>query len=187
MSQLDEILTTVAARYADSTVSFEAGKVVLNKNALQRKIILVRQSGDLRFSNAPGRRQFGIPLSGAGTTTQQKFERFEQIEATLRAEDEDALDLMFDRFVNAVFDVFGPNAFENVNPYEWFQGDSTTGGDWARRNPSIKLYFRVRLRSVPQLPAPYAVLGTADATLNLTDAEGATGPTADNVNIVTTA
>lgn len=185
MSQLDEILTTVAARYADATVSFEAGKNVLNKNSQQRKIILARASGDLRFSSAPGRRVFGTPTAGAGSTTQQRFERFEQIEATLRAEDEDALDAMFDRFVNAVFDVFGPNAFENVNPYEWFQGDSTAGGDWARRNPAIKLYFRVRLRSVPQIPAPYVVLGSAEATLLLKDAEGATGPTADNITITT--
>ena len=184
MSQLDEILTTVAARYADATDSFEAGKNVLNKNAQQRKIILVRQEGQLKFSAAPGRVAFGTPLSGAGTVTKQPFERFELIEATLRAEDEDALDLMFDRFVNTVFEVFGPNAFEDVNEYQWFQGDSTTGGDWSRRNPAITLYFRVRLKSRSQ-PGPYAVVGSADATLVLKDSEGATGPTADFVPITT--
>ena len=184
MSRLDDTLTAIAAQYADATVSFEAGKLILNKNAQQRKIILTRQSGDLKFSSAPGKRAFGTPVSGAGTTTIQRFERFELIECTLRAEDEDALDAMFDRFVNAVFEVFGPNAFENTNQYEWFQGDSTNGGDWARRNPAIKLYIRVRLKSRSQ-PGPYAVLGSADATLILKDSEGATGATADFVNIDT--
>lgn len=182
MSQLDETLTAIADRYDDATVSFEAGKVVLNKNAQRRKIILVRQSGDLLFSSAPGRAAFGAPVSGAGTFTTQRFERFELIECTLRAEDEDALDAMFDRFVNAVFEVFGPNAFEDRNAYQWFQGDSSQGGDWVRRSPAIKLYIRVRLRSRSQ-PGPYAVLATAGGTAAMTDAEGATGPTADNVPV----
>jgi hypothetical protein len=179
-------VTALAARYADATVSFEAGKLVLNKNAQQRKIILVRQEGQLKFSSAPGRAAFGTPLAGAGTVTKQPFERFELIEATLRAEDEDELDLMFDRFVNTVFEVFGPNAFEDVSDYAWFQADSTSGGDWARRNPAIKLYFRVRLRSIAQ-PGPFAVLGTADSTVILKASDGTTGPTGEFVNIITTA
>lgn len=182
MSQLDEVVTAIAARYADATVSFEAGKVVLNAHNQRRKIILVRQSGDLLFSAAPGRRVFGAPTAGAGTTTTQRFERFELIECTLRAEDEDALDLMFDRFVNAVFEVFGPNAFENVNQYQWFQGDSSNGGDWVRRSPAIKLYIRVRLRSRSQ-PGPYAVLAAAGGTAAMTDPEGGTGLTGDNVPV----
>jgi hypothetical protein len=184
MSHLEDIVTDVAARYADSTVSFEAGKLVLNKHAQKRKIILVRESGDARFSKAPNKVAFGVPVGGAGTVTQQRFERFERIECTLRAEDEDALDAMFDRFINTVFEVFGPNAFEESNAYQWFQGDSTNGGDWARRNPAIKLYINVRLKSRSQ-PGPYAVLGSAEATLILKDSEGATGATADFVTIVT--
>jgi hypothetical protein len=186
MSRLDDIVTLLAAQYADATVSFEAGKLVLNRNAQQRKIVLVRQEGQLRPSAAPGRAPFSVPVAGAGTTTKQPFERFELLECTLRAEDEDELDQMFDRFVNTVFEVFGPAAFEDVNEYEWFQGDSSAGGDWARRNPAIKLYFRVRLRSIAQ-PGPFAVLGTADGTMVLTDPEGVTGPTGDFVTIQTTA
>ncbi len=186
MSRLDDLVTALAARYADSTVSFEAGKLVLNKNAQRRKIILVRAEGQLRFSAAPDRARFSTPVADAGTTTKQPFERFELLEATLRAEDEDDLDQMFDRFVNSVFEVFGPAAFEDVNPYSWFQGDSSAGGDWARRNPAIKIHFRVRLRSIAQ-PGPFAVLGTADGTLVLTDSEGATGATGDFVHIITTA
>ena len=184
MSRLDDTVTALAARYADATVSFEAGKLILNKHAQQRKIILVRQEGQLRFSSAPDRMPFGPPTAGAGTLTRQRFERFERIEATLRAQDEDELDLMFDRFVNAVFEVFGPNAFEDVNEYAWFQGDSTQAGDWSRRNPAIKLYFRVRLRSISQ-PGPYAVLGTAEGELVLLASDGSTGPTADFVDVVT--
>lgn len=184
MSRLDDIVTLIADRYADATVSFEAGKVVLNKHAQRRKVILVRQEGQLRFSSSPDRARFSAPVSGAGTHTKQPFERFELLEVTLRAEDEAELDLMFDRFVNTVFECFGPAAFEDVNDYVWFQGDSSTGGDWARRNPAIKFRFRVRLRSIAQ-PGPFAVLAEADATLMLKDAEGATGPTADFVEIVT--
>lgn len=182
MSQLDEALTAIADRYNDATVSFEAGKLVLNKNAQRRKIILVRQRGDLRFSSARGRAAFGAPTSGAGTFTTQRFERFELVECTLRAEDEDALDAMFDRFVNAVFEVFGPNAFEDSNAYEWFQGDSNAGGDWVRRSPAIKLYIRVRLRARSQ-SGPYAVVGSVDGTAIPFDAEGATGPTGDWVPV----
>jgi hypothetical protein len=183
-SRLDDIVSLIAARYNDTAVSFEAGKVKLNKNAQQRKIILVRQDGQLRFSAAPDRARFSTPVAGVGETTKQPFERFETVEATLRAEDEDDLDQMFDRFVNSVFECFGPAAFENVNEYAWFQGDSSTGGDWARRNPAIKLTFRVRLRSVAQ-PGPFAVLAEADATLALANSAGATGPTADDVRIIT--
>lgn len=184
MSRLDDIVTLIEARYADPTVSFEAGKLVLNKNAQKRKVILVRQEGTLKFSSAPGRAPFSVPVSGVGTTTKQPFERFELLQATLRAEDEDELDVIFDRFVNSVFEVFGPNAFEDVNHYSWFQADSTAGGDWARRNPAIKLEFRVRLRSIAQ-PGPFAVLADAGATAILTDPEGATGPTGDFVPVQT--
>lgn len=186
MSRLDDILTAIATRYADNTVSFEAGKLVLNKNGQQRKIILTRQSGRLGFSNARGKHAFGVPVSGAGTLTRQRFERVELLECTLRAEDEAALDTMFDRFVNAVFEEFGPSALEDVSDYEWFQGDSTAGGDWARRNPAIKLYIRVKLASRSQ-PSPFAVLGSATGTVILTDSAGATGATGDFVTIETPA
>jgi hypothetical protein len=168
MSRLDDIVTALATRYADATVSFEAGKLVLNKHAQRRKVILVRQEGQLKFSAAPDR------------APKQPFERFEMLEATLRAEDEDELDQIFDRFVNTVFEVFGPNAFEDVNEYSWFQADSSAGGDWARRNPAIKLQFRVRLRSIAQ-PGPFAVVAGVTGSAVLTDPEGATGPTADFV------
>jgi hypothetical protein len=180
MSRLDDIVTSLATRYADPTVSFEAGKLKLNTNAQQRKIILVRQEGQLKFSAAPGRAPFSVPVAGVGTTTKQPFERFELLEATLRAEDEDELDQIFDRFVNTVFEVFGPNAFEDVNDYAWFQGDSSAGGDWARRNPAIKLHFRVRLRSIAQ-PGPFAVVSGVTGAAVLTDPEGVTGPTGDFV------
>jgi hypothetical protein len=180
MSRLDDIVTALATRYADATVSFEAGKLVLNKHAQRRKVILVRQEGQLKFSAAPDRAPFSVPVAGVGTTTKQPFERFEMLEATLRAEDEDELDQIFDRFVNTVFEVFGPNAFEDVNEYSWFQADSSAGGDWARRNPAIKLQFRVRLRSIAQ-PGPFAVVAGVTGSAVLTDPEGATGPTADFV------
>lgn len=161
MSRIDDLVTAIAARYNDSTVSFEAGKLRLNEHAQQRKVIFVRQNGSLQFSTAPGRRPFGTPVSGAGTFTQQRFTREEQLEVTLRAADEEDLDDMFDRFVNTVFEVCGPNAFENANQYEWFKEDSKNGGSWETRNPAIKLYFNARLASRSQT-SPYAVVASTD-------------------------
>ena len=188
MSRLDDILTLIAAQYADATVSFEAGKLVLNKNAQQRKIILTRQAGRLQFSNARGKTAFGTPVSSVGTFTRQRFERSELLECTLRAEDETALDAMFDRFVNSVFEVFGPSAFEDVSDYAWFQGDSTAGGDWARRNPAIKLFIRVKLASRSQ-PGTFAVVESVSATADFvpSGATGPTGPTTDYVPLQTPA
>lgn len=186
MSRMDDILTAIANRYADPTVKFECGKLKLNEHQQQRVVILVRQEGLLTFSDAPNRARYGTPVSSVGAYTVQRFDREELIEATLRAQDESALDDMFDRFVNAVFEQFGPNAFEDVNKYGWFADDSKNSGQYGgSRNPAIKLYFRVRLNSRSQ-PGTYAVIGTADADAILLDPEGATGATGEFVTIITT-
>lgn len=164
MSQVDDFVTAVAARVADATVAFEVGKLRINEHAQRRKAIFVRQTGVLRFTAAPGRQVFGIPVGGAGETELQRFAREERIELTVSAEDEDALDALFDAVVNAIFDVGGPNVFDNENPYRWAGEDSQRAGKHLARNPEIKFTFNIRLTSHPK-PKPYAVLAAIESTL----------------------
>lgn len=164
MSQLDELVAAVAARVADATVQFEAGKVKINEHAQRRKVIFVRTNGSLKFSSAPGRQPFGIPVGGQGTTELRRFTRWETVAVTMRAEDEDALDALFDAVVNAIFDVGGPNVFENDNPYDWAGKDSQTAGQRIARNPELTFYFKMQLASHPKLK-PYAVIENAQATI----------------------
>lgn len=161
MSRVDDIVTAIAARMDDSTVSFEAGKLRLNEHAQQRRVIVQRTAGVLGFSSGPGRR----PHS-SGTGTEQRFVREETLRVTLRAEDEEALDALFDRFVNAVFEQFGPNALEDETPYSWHGEDSDQGGSWLARNPAITLTMTVRLRSRSD-EKPYATV--ADGSVEVTE------------------
>ena len=188
MSVLEDFITTVEAAYADPTVEFEGGKNAKNLHAQQRRIVIVRTNGILKFSKAPGRVQYGIPLSGVGEVAKQVFERAEVLEATLTAASQDDLDDMFDRFVDTVARTGLPNVFEDETEYEWFQSDSKAGGDWVRRNPAIVIRFRVRLKSRP-VPGPFVVLAGATATLDFvpSGATGPTGPTGDFATVQTPA
>lgn len=160
-SRLDDFVTAIASRFDDGTVNFVAGKLNLNKHATQRQAIFTRQSGVLTFSSSPGRTPFGTVSMGQGTFTQQRFQRAETVEVTLRAADEEALDVLFDKFVNVVFEECGPNAFDDANPYEWVGEDSKNASAWDSRNPGIKFTLNVRLSSRSE-PKPYAVLSTTE-------------------------
>lgn len=164
-SRLDELVAAIAARYDDPTVTFRSGKTQINAHNNQRVILFVRQSGVLTHQAAPGAYPHAVPVGGVGTLTRQRFEREELLEVTLRAKDEETLDIMFDRFVNAVFEEAGPNAFGANNAYQWYGEDSKHGGDWHRRNPSIKLLLPVRLKSRSET-LPYAVVATTTATIS---------------------
>lgn len=164
MSQLDELVTDVAARVNDATVNFVAGELQINRHAQRRRAIFVRSAGALKPSAAPGRMPFGVPVSGAGTVEWQRFTREELVTLVLRAEDEDALDALFDNVVNAIFEVGGPNVYEDANEYEWAGDDSTNAGKHVARQPEITFRFQMRIKCHPR-PLPYAVLADADATL----------------------
>jgi hypothetical protein len=161
---MDDFVAAVAARVADVTVLFEAGKLRINEHAQRRKAIFVRQAGVLKFTAAPGRQLSGIPVGGVGVTELQRFAREERIEMTLSAEDESELDELFDAVVNAIYDVGGPNVFENENPYRWAGEDSQRAGKHLSRNPEIKFTFNIRLVSHPKTK-PYAVLAATQSTL----------------------
>lgn len=166
MSQLDELVSAVAARVADPTVAFEAGRLRINEHAQRRKAIFVRDTGVLKPSAAPGRQVFGIPANGAGTTEFQRFTRAENIMLTLRAEDEDALDSLFDAVVNAIFDIGGPNVYTAESPYEWAGKDSQAAGQRLARNPEVVFNFQMRLVSHPALK-PYAKIDNTQSTVTL--------------------
>ena len=165
MSRLDDLVTDIATAYDDSTVQFQAGKLRIAEHAQKRHIIFVRHAGLLSPSTAPERATFSI----AGFQT-QIFEREETVLVVLRAEDEDALDAMLDRFCESVFRVCGANAFDDPTPYEWSGEDSQQAGQWVRRNPELRLQLRVRLRSLPTYAQPSVALEQADATLTELDA-----------------
>jgi|SRR5690606_34052744 len=184
MSHLEDFVDLIETAYADPTVEFVGGKNARKEHAQQRRIVIVRTQGTLKFSKAPGRVQFGTPLAGVGGVTRQVFERSEVLEATLTAASQDDLDAMFDRFVDTVARTGLPNVFDEETDYEWFQSDSKAGGDWVRRNPAIVIRFRVRLKSRP-VPGPFAVLAGATGTLDFvpSGATGPTGPTGDFVTV----
>lgn len=163
MSHLDDLLTAIEFRFADATVQFARGKIELGRNRQLRSIVMVRRDGVLKFSSGPGRAPFV-----AGQTERQRFVREELVEVTMRAEDETALDAMLDRFVNAAFDVFGPNCMSDENPYEWHDGDSTQGGANASRQPALTFLLRVRLKSHPQT-LPYVPLARLEGTVTELD------------------
>jgi hypothetical protein len=169
VSQLQQLVTDVAARVNDPSIAYRTGKVEINRHAQLRKAIFVRPSGVLQLSVAPGRQPFGIPLSGAGTTQFVRFKCQDLIELTMSAESEDALELLFDAVVNALFEVGGPNVLvEPEQAYEWTGEDSVSAGANVNRAPEIKFRFKMNRVSHPST-RPFAVLDAANATVTELD------------------
>lgn len=164
-SQLAQFVTAVAARVADGTVLFQTGSLKINQHQQIRKAIFVRPGGVLKFSVAPQRQPFGIPVGGVGTTELVRFTKEDRIELTLSAADEDALDALFDVVVNAMFEVGGPNVLvEAEQPYDFAGDDSEHAGSYTSRNPQLLFKFRMRVASHPHTK-PYAVVAGAGATI----------------------
>jgi hypothetical protein len=163
MSHLDDLLTAIEVRFDDVTVAFARGKIERSRHQQLRSIVMVRRSGLLKFSSGPGRMPFL-----AGAVERQRFVREELVEVTLRAEDETALDAMLDRFVNAAFDVLGPNCMSDENPYDWHGDDSTQGGANASRQPALTFLLRVRLKSHTQT-LPYIGLAQIEGSVTELD------------------
>jgi hypothetical protein len=178
MSQLDDLVTAVAARVNDATVLFEAGKLKINQHAQRRHAVFVRASGVLKPSAAPKRAPFGVPVSGVGTTEYVRFTREELVQLTLSAESEDALDTLFDVVANAIFDIGGPNVLvEDSQPYDWVGGDSDNAANFTARVPKLVFVFKMRIVSHPHTK-PFAVVATALSTVTeLSGSQAITVPT----------
>lgn len=162
MSRLDDFVTAIEAQVDDSTVSFEAGALARGEHGQTRRVIFQRGSGRLSFSSDAGRASL---TDAFGLVPERRLTRAERITVTVRAEDEDALDTLFDAVANAIFDVAGVNAFEEETEYEWVEGDSTAGGSWAARQPAIRFELTVRLQSTVVAGSP-VTLTDADATVS---------------------
>lgn len=164
-SQLAQLVTAVAARVNDPSILFETGKLQINRATQRRKAIFVRPGGTFKPSTAPKRAPLGIPVGGVGTTEYQRFTRYEQVELTLSAEDEDKLDLLLDSVVNAIFDVGGPNVLvEDEQPYVFAGQDSENAGSHVARNPNLKFFFKIKVASHPHTQ-PFVVVTTANSTV----------------------
>lgn len=163
MSHVNDIRDALEMRFADGTVSFEAGENSTARHGQRRRIIFIRRNGVLRPSSAPGK---NVATIGApGTFERMVFQREERIEIVLRAESDDALDIMFDRLAKCIFNEFGPNALRNENPYEWYGGDSSAGGSNIARQPAISFDLWVKLRSRDAFPLPLVEIDHTQATL----------------------
>lgn len=179
MSRIDDLVTEIATEFNDATVEFVGGSVQRGRHSQQRRIIFARMRGQLRFISAPGARPETTPVANQGTLTQQRFERLETLKITLRAEDETELDTLFDRFVNVVFELYGPNAFEEANNYQWYNEDSKSSGTYSTRNPSIDLLLPFSFASRSD-PKPYFELVSTTADLGIPDETKPDAPTVVN-------
>jgi hypothetical protein len=165
MSRLEDFATLIDDALDDESVAIEAGKLELRKQAGLRRIIFVRTSGEVVAAASPGRVRLGTPVSGVATRAVQVWTRKEQIEVTLRAVDETALDTLFDAFLDALFQVIGPNGLPLT--YEWAGGDSSEGGAHRVRQPAIKLNLRLDLRSLPTARTHSVAVAATEADVNL--------------------
>lgn len=163
MSHVDDVCEAIRVRFDDSTVSFEVGENQQARHGQLRRIIFVRADGSVRFSKAPQR--IVATVGAPGTLTRQVFERFERLTVELRAESDEALDVVFDRFLKAAFDEFGPNILRDENPYQWAGGDSTTGGSNTARQPAILFDLYIRLKSRDYFPQVLVEVDHTSATL----------------------
>lgn len=179
MSRLDDLVSDIETAFNDATVNFISGAVNLHRNATQRQAIFVRTRGVLSFVSSPGATPLSTPVAGVGTFTEQRFQRSETVLITLRAADESDLDDLFDRFVNVVFDLYGPNVFQVTNPYQWTEEDSKNSSYSSSRNPSIKLPLDFRLASRSDT-RPYVEIADTTADLGIPDETASDAPTVVN-------
>lgn len=163
MSHVDDVCEAIRLAFNDSTVSFEVGENTQARHGQRRRILFVRADGIVRPSSAPGR--ITATPGAPGTLARQVFERRERITVELRAESDDALDIMFDRFLKAAFNLFGPNILQEDNPYQWAGGDSSSGGSNTARQPAIMFDLWIRLKSRDAFPLPLTTIADYDVAL----------------------
>jgi hypothetical protein len=163
VSHVDDIASDIETIFDDATVDFETGKNQSNRHGQRRRIIFSRGRGVLRFATGPGRALY--TAGSPGNQTNEVFCREEIIHVELRAESDDALDIMFDRFVKAAWQAFGPNFLVDDNPYDWAGQDSSAGGSNTSRIPAIHIDIAVRLLSRDYLPLPAAPIEHTTTTV----------------------
>lgn len=161
MSIVEEIMTRLEARMADPSVLFLGGKRRLAQNARKRRITFVRSSGMLSLIGQPD----GVTVTSSGKT-KKLFRRAERFLVTLRADDEEELDELFDRCMCATWEEFAPNVFVQPSEYEWANGDSQDGGSHMASSPSLTVAVTFRFE-VSRKPTLVTVVNTATITSDL--------------------
>lgn len=159
MSHLDDVVYALETKLNDPSITFLKGKVNLAKQEKLRRVIVSRVGGTLSKSDGPGRQR----LTGDESFKRMIFRRDEVFDVRLLAESEDALDVLFDRLANAIFEHFGPNALYGDVEYRWLNDDSK-GGSLNNRQPGIEFQLRVRLRSFSD-EYSRAILAQAEGTV----------------------
>lgn len=183
-SRLEEFAAALQTRFVlrggSASVTWETGGLSRGEHGGRSRVILTRQRGTLLAAVGPDRALLGAPLPGGeSASSTQRFTREETIEFDIRAPDEEALDALFDRVIDTVFDFCGPNAFEGFRgdgtEYTWVNEDSGNSDRWTNRCPAIRIYLRARLRAVPQTDAYAVDVEEVDTTAGYTET-GATAP-----------
>lgn len=158
-SVFDDFVQAVEAQLSDSTVLFTEGKTGKEhgKRDQKRRVSFERMTGKVRLKSAP-QTVGGVPKN------MNRFSDESRIRMTVAAEDENTTFQLFSNVLNAIFEIMGPNAFNDENEYEWANQDSKGGGHVVRQPIlTFELYIRLKMQ-------PPALLSQVieDTTLNFT-------------------
>lgn len=139
MSSITEtIVSQLETAMADASILFLRGKKNEERNAKKRRIVCIRETGQLSMSTVPNGKD---PVTKSKVT----FRRSERFRFVLHAESEETLDQMFDNFVISLWELYAPNVFEDVSEYAWKKEDADNGGATVSRQPVITALVTFRL------------------------------------------
>jgi hypothetical protein len=148
----DDFVSQLTAALADPTVAISAGKRNVAHNRQRRTITIARQDGSVQRSAAPAR-------------APSRFQRLENVLVTLTAENEEALDALFDALVSAVFRTLDPQV--TLGSYRFFGSSATDAGAERYRDPAIELDMQWRVLIMHTGPSQSAVFSVKNPTLVL--------------------
>jgi hypothetical protein len=160
-SSFDNFVQGVEAQLADSTVLFTEGKTGKEhgKRDQTRRVSFERHSGKVKLRSSPTRL-----TTGSAPVKMNRFTDESRIRMTVAAEDENTTFQLFTNVLNAIFEIMGPDAFNDENEYDW-GGEDSKGGGHVVRQPILIFELYVRLKMQPPSVLSQVI---DDATLNFT-------------------
>lgn len=129
-TKFELIVDAIHAQLADPTVLRQTGRLSIRENAPTRRIVWVREPGEV---TPP--RNIGGKLSG-GVRYRQVYTREELVEAHLYAENEETIELLLDGLLAAIHLVGGPSI--KPSRYEW-ETETERGAAHLSSQPKIRL------------------------------------------------
>jgi hypothetical protein len=130
-TKLQQHIDAIHAQLADASVLSQFGRVKLQENTQQRRVVWVRTQSQVEPPKSVGGR-----LDGAGNRLRQVYRRAEGVYAYVFAEDETTTELLLDGLLAAIHLTCGPNAMPGS--YEW-EMEAPGRADIALRQPKIRL------------------------------------------------